>query len=274
MKTIYLLAIFLVLNTFMLSAQIVYTDINPDVNTTLTPPNSVVNVISIDFNGDGTKEYDFRWDDYSSGLFEDWYMHMTFESTNEFNLRGDATDVNPYGGRYIQPMTSGTVINASLNWGNSTTEPFIGDSNDQNFQGLGDRYVGCRFTLGANSYYGWVRVSFANKKLIIKDYAYESTADKAINAGDTETLGVQTLNFEAYFNCFPIPAINTLTIENKTGMQINKMDIVNLEGQRLVSKTNVNDRNITIDVSSFKTGVYFLHLTTAHTSFSKKIIVE
>ena len=225
--------VFVILVSLSLEAQITYTDIEPDVTSTLDEAARLArNIVSIDFNGDSTEEYNFRWDDYGQG---GWFMHMTFD-TNEFNLKGTAE--NPFGGRYIEPMESGTVIDSSLNWGNSFPEPFIGDNSDPNFQTLGDRYVGCKFTLGANTHYGWVRVSFdGNKMLTVKDYAYEATADTAINAGETgATASIEAVNFDTYFRTFPIPAKNTLIIENIKNVQVNQIRIINLLGQHVLSK--------------------------------------
>lgn len=271
MNLYYINFLVIILSTSLsLKAQINYTDIDPDVTSTLNEAvGAAGDIISIDFNGDGTEEYNFRWDDYGQG---GWFMHMTF-GTNEFNLKGTAE--NPFGRRYIEPMESGTTIDSSLNWGNSRPEPFIGDISDPNFQNLGDRYVGCKFTLGNNTYYGWVRVSFdGNKTLTVKDYAYEATSNAAINAGETgETASKEEIDFGAYFRTFPIPAKNTLIIENIKNVQVNKIYIVNLLGQHVLSKTKMDDDKIVLDVSQLKSGQYFIKLDTATQIFSKKILL-
>ncbi|GEM_PF-1170275 len=176
-----LFSLLVVLFSINANAKIVYTDIKPDVTTTLgVGGHSAGNIVAIDFNQDGTQEYNFRWDDYGA---TGWFMHMTYATGNEFNLKGTST--NPYGGRYIQAMTAGSIIDASANWGNSVPEPFIGDNSDPNFQNLGDKYVGVKFFIGSKIYYGWVLVSFnSSKKLTIKEYAYENTPNTAIKAGD------------------------------------------------------------------------------------------
>jgi len=190
-----------------------------------------------------------------------WFMHMTF-GTNELNLKGTTT--NPFGGRYIEPIALGATINSSSNWGNSFPEPFIGDDTDPNFQNLEDRYIGCKFTLGSNTHFGWVSVSFdSNKTLTVKDYAYESTPNTAINAGDIGTTTTVTeFDFNNYFSCFPIPVKNTLTIQNKKSIQINQVSIVNLYGQKIISMSKMFSNNISIDFSQLKTGVYFLKIET------------
>jgi len=263
--------VIILLASLSLEAQITYTDIDPDVTSTLDETTSMASdIVSIDFNGDGTEEYNFRWDDWGP---EGWFMHMTY-GTNELNLKGTAE--NPFGGRYIDPMESGTTIDSGSNWGNSFPEPFIGDDTDPNFQDLGDRYVGCKFSLGTNTHYGWVRVSFdGNKTLTVKDYAYEATADTAINAGETGvTASIEEIDFDNYFRTFPIPAKNTLIIENIKNVQVNQIRIINLLGQNVLSKTKIDDNKIVIDVSQLKSGQYFMKLDTANDVFLKKILLR
>ncbi|MCT4639284.1 MAG: Ig-like domain-containing protein, partial [Bacteroidales bacterium] len=185
MNKFYLSIVFvLLLCAGKVHAQIVFTDINPDVSSTMKEdPGWTSNIVPIDFNNDGTEDYNFRWDDWGT----DWFMHMTFAGNNEFILKGTAT--NPFGGRYIQALDKDAVIDNSGNWGMSFPEPFIGDANDPNFRGLGDKYVGVRFIVGGKKYYGWVLVSFEGKTLTVKEYAYNSVADSPINAGDKGVAG-------------------------------------------------------------------------------------
>ena len=254
-----------------INAQIVYTDINPDTTTTILsvpPPGEAINICPIDFNGDNTKEYDFSWNDNGEN---GWTIKMNYV-TNEINLNG--TNTNPWDRRYIEPMTLETAINSSSNWGTSSLDPLIGDNYDPNFQGAGDRYVGCKFTLGTNTHYGWVRVSFVNSlTLIVKDYAYESTPNTPINAGDKGVASVDDISFDTYFNIYPIPISTRLTIEIKKEVKIKSVRIINLSGQ-ITYSTNEIFLN-TINIPESLVGLYFLQIETAENKvLNKKIIIE
>lgn len=253
-----------------INAQIVYTDINPDSTTTIIsePPGEAVNIAPIDFNGDNTKEYDFYWNDLGAN---GWYMNMNYQS-NDLNLNG--TQTNPWDHRYLEPMTLGTAINSSSNWGNSSLNPLIADTYGPNFQGAGDRYVGCKFTLGTNTHYGWVRVSFdTNLTLIVKDYAYESTPNTPINAGDKGVASVDDISFDTYFSIYPIPTSTRLTIETIKEVKIKSVRIINLTGQ-IIYSTNETLIN-TINIPESLQGPYFLQIETAENKvFNKKIIIE
>ena len=252
------------------NAQIVYTDINPDSTTTIAglPPTEVYNIAPIDFNGDDTKEYDFGWAMQGDG---DWFMKMEF-ITNELNL--DGTHTNDHGTRYLEAMTFGTAINSSANWGDLNLDPLIGDVSDPNFQSLGDRYVGCKFTLGTNTHYGWIRVSFDdNLTIIVKDYAYEATPNTPINAGDKGVSSVDDISFDTYFNIYPVPTATRLTIETIKEVKIKSVKIINLAGQ--ITYSNNEAVINTINIPESLQGLYFLQIETAENKvFSKKIIIE
>ena len=52
-----------------------------------------------------------------------------------------------------------------------------------------DKFLGCKFKISGNVHYGWVRISSelvgnSNFKLTIQDFAYESTPNQAISAGE------------------------------------------------------------------------------------------
>ena len=266
--------LFSILATFLLStinAQIVYTDINPDITTTLGVGGTYVSsVVAIDFNNDGTEEYNFRWDDYGSS---GWFMHMTYANGNEFNLKGTAT--NPYGGRYIQAMNQGQDINASANWGSSSPEPFIGDNADPNFKGLGDKYVGVKFKIGGNTYYGWVLVSFDNsKKLTIKEYAYESTPNKAIKAGDKGSTSINIDKNNKKINIYPNPAKDFIIIDNSIN-NILKIDILNINGMLIKSFSPADKKIIKLSVSDLPKGIYIVRINNEeNTNYFKKLIIN
>ena len=131
--------------------------------------------------------FSFRYDDWRKPpqTGTEWFVHLSSLTLNgEMVLKGTA--VNPYGGRYLDPLTKGTMINSNANWGNSNPEPFVGDSHDPNFMGLGDRYAGIRFETNGLTYYGWILLSLDNNQtLTVKSMAYENVFNTPIAAGDT-----------------------------------------------------------------------------------------
>ena len=70
---------------------------------------------------------------------------------------------------------------------------------------------------------------------------------------------ISDFKFDTYFNLFPNPVVDNLMIETKQGITIQSITIYNTLGQ-LVKTQSVSDINsqITLDVSTLKTGTYFI----------------
>lgn len=234
------------------NAQIVYKDVIPDFTTTISSFGSATDVYAIDFNNDNIAEYNFRWD----GFAGDWFMHMTYGTNNVMALKGTAT--NPFGGRFLLPLQANAVIDNNLTWGVSDPEPFIGESTtDTNFQGLGDRYIGVRFKIGANTYYGWVLVSFSNTNtLTIKSFAYNSTANQSILAGQTTLLETREAEVKKETFIFPNPAASEVTVSEKSSYAI----FYDVSGKKIM-EANVVDNKV-INIRDLEDGVYIVNIKT------------
>lgn len=254
-------------------SQIVYTDVNPDVITTMSEAQGSANFIyAIDLDNNGAPEYNFRWDDW--GQF--WFMHLMYNpQTTEIGLKGTAT--NQFGGRFVLPLQLNASIDNTLIWGFSTPEPFIGESTlDANFLNLGDRYIPVRFKINGNSfYYGWILVNFESvgisRRLTIKSFAYNSTINQPILAGQTSLLNLDNQNLNLSLKIGPNPVQNTLIIENQDKQnQINQILIYNQLGE-IVYKETSNFTNL--NISALQASVYHLSITTNDGKiFHKKII--
>jgi len=74
------------------------------------------------------------------------------------------------------------------------------------FPGAGDKYLGVQFLVGANLHYGWVRLDLSSNSdsLTIKDYAYESSPNTQILAGERGApVGIEDVDskqFDFYSN--------------------------------------------------------------------------
>lgn len=247
------------LSVSKLNSQIVYTDVSPDVVSTMSTSTFFANnIFAIDFNNDNTKEYDFRWDDMNA---TNWFMHITYNNNqnNALALKGTATNV--FGGRFVQPLILNQTIDSSLLWGVSNPEPFIGESTtDANFLDLGDRYVGVRFKIGNNTHYGWILVNFSStnntRKITIKSYAYNSTPNGSILAGQTSALNnhdIEKQEVAVYPNPFEDHMYYNFNSQNTTAA---RYELYNQLGQ-IVQKDNLGlEQNIIQFKGLNNTGLY------------------
>ncbi|MFK7906245.1 MAG: T9SS type A sorting domain-containing protein [Chitinophagales bacterium] len=257
--------VWMLLCVTVVNAQVSYTDVEPDFTTKLTP-GSESNIFAVDFDGDGNREFDFRWDKITN-----WFLHMVAVGDGEdFILRGTST--NSFGARYLQRHSVGNLIDDSKNWGNSTPEPLISDTNNPNFRNLGDKYVGVRFKKGTDMHYAWVLVAFDDEdNLTVKSFAYETTPNKGIEAGDT---GFPTSieDMEAYnISVFPNPTSDYLSIENGSNEALKNVSVFSQEGRLVMESRNVDSFN-KIDMRELKQGMYFLVLQSENAVMRKKIL--
>jgi len=73
------------------------------------------------------------------------------------------------------------------------------------------------------------------------------------------------------FNIYPIPAVNSLTIEAKNN-ELTSLDLIGLNGKVILKKEFI--QSTILDVSHIAKGVYYLNLKTIDGKLTKKIIIE
>jgi hypothetical protein len=136
-----------------------------------------------------------------------------------------------------------------------------------------DRFMGFRLKDNAgNTHYGWMRLDVfkADARIVIKDYAYESTPDLGIKAGDGG-VPVENVNPENDINIF---AYNkTLFIESTmqpgAPLKISGMDLL---GKKMLEK-DVHETSTQISLKSFSAGIYLVSVVNGAKLTTKKISV-
>jgi len=84
---------------------------------------------------------------------------------------------------------------------------------------------------------------------------------------------INEINESNLINVFPQPAKNSLNIQVKlNNNEINTLDLYNSQGKILSSNVlNKNDENINLDVSQFKSGIYFIKVHSKNNLYTKKV---
>jgi len=249
-KITFLLLTFLITNYSF--AQISYTDI-ADTSLEATGPNW--DPEGIDFNNDGTLDID-TFDGVNFTLFDPTF---TFES------RIWATgDING-GWDEAQPIAANTTIDVSGNYQS------FGDAS-MNQWGAGtifplnqDAYLAFEINLSGITHYAWVRVMWNGANFIYKDYAYNTTPNAAINAGQT-TLAIEEYSNTINVSYYPNPSRDVISI--KTNQTIEEAYLIDILGKTTVLNINNNSVNISV----VPNGVYFLYVKSAKNTAIKKII--
>ncbi len=137
------------------------------------------------------------------------------------------------------------------------------------------------FTAGTNTGYVAFKIktkptlvlgnTFSNTASIYFDYNFPINTNTATTT--VQALATQDFEFNNYFTLYPNPTKNVLNISTKQSIEVHSLTIYNLLGQVVLAIPNAQNLN-TIDVSSLKTGNYFLKITTDKGSATEKFMKE
>jgi len=249
----------LVLVSTALHAQIIYTDI-PDAT-----PNAT---FSLDLNNDGNVDFML----YFGGSAGTAGVLCSPQQNNAY--AGNAV-----GGDYFAwALESSASICDSLDTWYGTNYPGtlgLGSSTGY-WPGATDRYLALKLVVGANTYYGWVRLDVVptSSSFTVKDYAYQSTSNACIQAGQT-TLGLTHLN-ENTFSIFPNPFTSSTTIQTSSNLSNASITISNAYGQTVKRVENISGQSVSLSRDDLPIGLYFIELTDENTiiAFEKMLLTD
>ncbi|MCF0210611.1 MAG: T9SS type A sorting domain-containing protein [Bacteroidales bacterium] len=132
-------------------------------------------------------------------------------------------------------------------------------------QGMtGDKYVGFKFANNGNTYYGWARIDWDNVNVTLYGYAYNSTPNTPISAGDKgSSSSIESVELSGV-SVYPNPATDVLNIE---ATNFESAIIMNSLGQKVMeSNSNV------INTSNLENGLYFVAVKTNAGTTTTKFI--
>ncbi len=267
-------------------AQIIYTDIN---DVTLTP---AVGRESLDIDLDADNNIDFTVFALDTtivqggqnlnlqGLGLELWGNNMIEGTQESTPAGDSYLA-------VTKIEAGTNINSASNFMSSNpanifpgaglglyaATPF-GPFNGGNFSNTTDKYIAVKFEIGTSqptTHYGWIRVSVADQcaNVIIKDFAYESTAGAVIRAGD-EGNGFSTISEQELANANVFYGNNELNVNGISGNY--NVSVVDLLGKS-ISNTRVAN-NASINLNNVNNGIYLVQITKGNAVVTKKVYIK
>jgi len=259
--TIYLaFTISLLFITTIVNAQIIYTDINPDV--------TISTATSYDLNLDNDPAKDFKITGSNPIMAP---RRVTMES-----MSADAEVL--YGPNYSYPsaFTSGQDVDSlQTQWGVAATATVLNTGGATgHWPGCKNHYLGLRIKIKGVWHYGWARMDIPldASSFTIKDYAYESTPGKSIKTGD---MGAVNIKDNSSTNNISVYAYNkTLFINlNNPDIKAGTIKLYNITGQ-LVKTYAIDNSHLEIDIEDIHTGIYLLTIHHAAGTFSKKISIR
>ena len=80
---------------------------------------------------------------------------------------------------------------------------------------------------------------------------------------------------ESLFKIQPNPANTTLFIEMDETVSFDyQLELMDVSGRKILNRLSNGDRTLTLDVSLFNKGIYFLNITSDQRSLTKKVVIE
>ena len=276
------------------SAQVNYTDLNPDVLVT-----GNLDSYLLDLNADLMPDFSFVTLDTAFGGSNTSYFpipvtyNVNYAGAQMNNAPGNqwagetvitGTGTSASSSFGLANIPQGSSIGPGNSWDSSSTlvglninitVPLLGYStNVQSGPMIGTTgFIGLKFDISGNTHYGWARVEVtANGEILsIKDYAYDGTPNTPIVAGETGSgpVGINEaanfVNVQTMGKFIRIELINDLDFANATITSLSGQEIINKELNSSISQLNVSD------ISS---GIYILTVNSKNGMYSKKLYVK
>lgn len=268
------------------NAQVVYTDIIPD-----TTVNTINGDYQLDLNNDGITDFAIAYQQIpitfgttGGGTVQYTYDIILAAGNNAATNQIDTSLVRSAGNPGF-PQSDAHIVTAPIGptnlWfsgygsGNthflaaaSTAAP--GTYNWGDWNGAVDKYVALKFDILGQTHYGWARLDVAQNanSFTIKDYAYDSTANAIINAGDVTTgISTQLLNGVKVFAFDNKVNVNLGDITNAT------VTITDMTG-RVINNTTIPSGNQQISLAGQSAGMYMVTVSTATGTSTTKVMVQ
>jgi hypothetical protein len=232
-------------------AQTAYTDISPDVKI------------------EGWEVYQLSMDQ-SAGLTMEIWLHpgeVVIRTLDDgFQVLVDAQN-------HPLALENGAAIGSSGTW----VKPdyyMMWNGTSGNWQNAVDKYLGLRFMKNGVWHYGWARldVDAAPTYFIIKDYAYNSSADAAINAGEGGFASIQAVKSnEPYINAVSKIGKGELTVY-VNGFTEGDLTVADGQGKQIYWD-KIQSGMPPKTFSSLKPGMYVVQAYCRNKIIAKQVVV-
>jgi hypothetical protein len=271
------------------SAQVVYSDVNPDV--VLTPSGTAQ--YSLDLNNDGAIDMVFSMSSNQlTGTFttSGQLVNYTVDYVNGNVITTSAAPAtNGWLGSSSSgptalaggvPITSADAFTAGSGSMGSAFDVAFGapfsaygyTTASGNFLGT-ESYVGIRFDVSGATHYGWVRVEMDSTatSMTIKDFAYNSAANAAIGAGEGSGGGLVGINdLSSDVSIRTVGTNLRIELDNASNAEVS---LASLTGQ-VVMNEQMNSSVKVLNLNDLSTGIYLATVATEAGTTTKKIYVK
>lgn len=254
------------------NAQVMYFDVDPDYSVDDDNNAGGFTAVGLDMDQDMTNDFILAARDTTGATIG----HVRYSLVAPLGSNAVAGET-PSSFDYALALDAGNMIDNTLNWIAATnTMAYNVDSSNpynENWNGVTDKYLGLRFVTGGQTYYGWARldVDAIGDVWTLKDFAYESTADTGIEAGDMGPANVSEAELDQLVHFINKP--NNTVLVKVSGLEGGLVKVVSAAGQ-MVQAGNVENNQFVVNMNDLTPGVYMINVAIEGASITKKMMVH
>lgn len=269
--------------TSAVNAQAINVDVNPDVVL-----DSLSSPYQLDFNNDSNPELTFGVQALAGSGSQSGIQFTYAGVAGAVVLNTGVTLLGATSSSSFTPtvLNTGDAISAAGNFAGSSTNPLAinalidagiagtfpitqGAFLDQNY-----KYLGAKFSVGANTHYGWVQLSIpaSAETITIHGYGFNQTPDATVNAGEAgNPSGLENVAVEdkvTFFN-----TLNNAKINVTPDLIGGEVNLVSMSGQ-IVKTVKITDIETVISYDGVDTGIYSVNAKFESGSVNKKVYIK
>ncbi len=271
-----------------LHAQVIYTDIDPDIILFNDSDN-----YALDLNNDGITDFNFKIYKFNEpdhfyftgeGYFSVYYKWLAVSAAeSNYIAASNPSLLYPY------VLNTGDLIDDEVAWKhpdylahlvyyaaivNYPVEgSFLPFYTGGNWFDQRDKFMACQFQIGENTHYGWVRLEvIKSDTIIIKDYAYKVLPNDSLYAG--EGLIQDVIQNANSSNIFIYSFGNRIYGMFRDDSPDNIcLRVFHLNGKQVLVKQIYRDDFI-LELPFISTGIYMIQLESTAGVFQKKVFIN
>jgi hypothetical protein len=255
-------------------AQVVYTDVNPDLTV------SAGGSYNLDLNNDGIVDFSLA---QRSGTVYSYIQYDAVGILPEKSMNA----VDTLGMECAHAVDAGFSVNSSLNWVDSSAMALqfpptasalavntSGFGGFGNFTGMNGKFLPLRFNMAGDTYYGWVRLNVASDALsfVVIDYAYKNSPDAPSYTGLTTDVGISEAAMSGMAEIFSNNSDITVKLDAAVPAEGNIV-VRNMLGQ-VVSTVRITGSTTMINLEGASTGAYIVSIEQGSGSYSKRVLIR
>jgi len=291
LKKVYTFITMAMLFSASANAQIVYTDVNPDILLNCSGNNVCSEEYSLDLNDDGISDFILATNKLSNSCGRctaNGILVIGPVYSAEISATAQSWIADTVGGYALN-----TLIDSSLGWTNDSHilakasrdcvpcvrgNYFVDVPPRGPWSNIFGKYLAIKTQVGTDFYYGWIKlgvgINISFVTITIMEYAYNSLPNQPILAGQTMTTGIIENSLASSIDLFPNPADDHLAIdlgENSREVQITITDITG----KIIYNTIASDaQKVEVNTKDFAEGIYLVQIQAGGLMGTKKLIVQ